>query len=282
MDLSPTFNYERVTLPRKAEELLSNIYPKKECLNDKNYDLVYIVKEDDNNPDLMMSLRSIDKFCTFHKVWIIGYKPSWVQNVEYIPTVQNGNKWKNSCTNWQAACKCKDISNDFILMNDDFFALKPIVDWKKSLNLALGTIDEEAAKYKNTKFSRWQGGFIYASELLDQLCCSTRYNYEAHTPIIINKKNYLKFLKLKPIKEFMETRNVLHKRSLYKNLFPDYNDEPKIIRDVKIRLNCDLLSLWLCESWLSVFDGVVSNYNQFPKTNAFLLRMFPEKSRFEI
>lgn len=280
MDLLSTFDYEKITLPRKAKELLSNIYPKKECIEDKNYDLVYIVKEDDNNPDLVMSLRSIDKFCSFRKVWIIGYKPSWVQNVEYIPTVQDGNKWENSCINWQTACECKDISDDFILMNDDFFALKPIIDWKKSLNLALGTIDEEAEKFRNTKFSKWQGGFIYASELLDKLGCNTRYNYEIHTPIIINKENYLNFLKLKPIEDFMKTHCVLHKRSIYKNLFPD-QDEPRITRDVKIRLNCDLLSLWLCEDWLSVFDGVLSNYSQFPKTNAFLLRMFPEKSRFE-
>lgn len=280
MNLLSTFDYEKVTLPRKAKELLSNVYPKKECLEDKNYDLVYIVKEDDNNPDLVMSLRSIDKFCSFRKIWIIGYKPSWVQNVEYIPTVQEGNKWENSCINWQTACECKDISDDFILMNDDFFALKPIVDWKKSLNLALGTVDEEAEKFRNTKFSKWQGGFIYASELLDELGCNTRYNYEIHTPIIINKENYLNFLKLKPIEDFMETHRVLHKRSIYKNLFPD-QDEPRITRDVKIRLNCDLLSLWLCEDWLSVFDGVLSNYTQFPKTNAFLSRMFPEKSRFE-
>jgi hypothetical protein len=39
------------------------------------YDLVYIVKEEEINPELVYSLRSIEKFCTFRKIWIVGHKP---------------------------------------------------------------------------------------------------------------------------------------------------------------------------------------------------------------
>ena len=45
-------------------------------------DFVYIVKEDEKNEDLKYSLRSIAKFYPENKVWIVGYKPSWVKNVE--------------------------------------------------------------------------------------------------------------------------------------------------------------------------------------------------------
>ena len=59
-------------------------------------DLVYIVKNSEVNEDLRYSLRSVAKFVPHDKIWIVGYKPSWVQNVEYLPVPQNlGSKWKN-------------------------------------------------------------------------------------------------------------------------------------------------------------------------------------------
>ena len=41
-----------------------------------------------------------------------------------------------------------------------------------------------------------------------------------------------------------------------------------------MRLHCDLLSLWLMDSWLSVFDDVVTNNKRFPKVNYFLIKCF--------
>lgn len=85
--------YNQIALPRLAMNFLNEkrkIY--ETCESDANYDLVYILKQSDINPDLKFSLRSIEKFCTYRKVWIVGYKPSWIKNVEYLPTVQTGNK----------------------------------------------------------------------------------------------------------------------------------------------------------------------------------------------
>ena len=275
----------RTTLSSRAQELIIANYDYDEKLDsDKKYDLVYILKESDNNPDLIMSLRSIEKFCTYRNVWIIGYKPNWLKNVSYLPTVQTGNKWFNSCINWKAACECKDISENFILMNDDFIALRPIHDWENSLNVCLGNVTDEANKWrKKAKASRWQNGFIFAEELLRTCHAKSCYNYESHLPIIINKKDYLKFLEIKPIKEFMETSKVLHKRSLYKNLFPSPDlSFPHKIKDVKINLGYDLTDNYLKENWISVFDDVIGNGLKFPKINKFLDKMFPNKSNFEI
>ena len=140
--------------------------------------ITYNLKQSDVNPDLKFSLRSVEKFCTFRNIWVVGYKPNWVKNVNYLPTVQSGNKWVNSMTNIVAACNCPEISEDFVLMNDDFFMLRSITDWRKTFNLCLNTIDEEAKKYENKNPSRWQYGFLYAKELLDALHCEKRYNWE--------------------------------------------------------------------------------------------------------
>lgn len=260
------------------------IDPSKVLSEDKQYDLVYILKRSERNQDLKFSLRSVAKFCSFRNIWLVGYKPTWVKNVHYLPTNQNQDKWKNSIINYRAACECKDISDNFILMNDDFFALNPIYNWKENLNVCLGTLEDEVEKYKiNEKRSRWQYAFEYAVELLDELNCKSHYDYESHVPIIINKKNFLEMLNKPEILQFNITPKVLHKRSVYKNLYPDTElDAPRKIKDVKITLKFDLSDSWLEEDWLSVFDDVVGNAKSYPKLNQYLSALFSEKCIFEV
>lgn len=276
--------YNQIAIPRLAINYLNeSVKPKQPYEPDFEYDLVYILKQSDYNPDLKFSLRSIEKFCSFRNVWIVGYKPNWVKNVNYLPTEQTGNKWVNSMTNITAACNCKEISDNFVLMNDDFFFLKNIRDWRSTCNLCLNTIDEEAAKYEKGKPSRWQWGFIYAKELLDQINCEKRYNYEFHGPIIFNKQKFLDMLQIPEIAEITKTNKCFHKRSIYKNLYPDLDlPAPRRFTDTKLKLGYDLLNMFLHDGFISVFDDVVDNDLKFPKLNAFLYRMFPNKSKYEI
>ena len=277
--------YNQIILPKLATNCLIESKKLKQVYEpDTQYDLVYILKQSDVNPDLKFSLRSVEKFCTYKNIWVVGYKPNWVKNVQYIPTIQNGNKWVNSMTNIIAACNCPDISEDFILMNDDFFIIKNITDWKTSFNLCLDTIDEEAKKYEKVdKPSKWQSGFLYARILLNQLKCKRRYNYEYHGPIIFNKHKFLEMINIPEIADIIKTDKCFHKRSIYKNLYPDLDlPTPKKFTDTKIKLSYDLLNIFLNQSFFSVFDGVIDNDVKYPKTNAFLYRMFIEKSKYEI
>lgn len=269
-------------LTPKQETLLNPTFIDFDLTN-KDYDLVYIVKEGDNNVDLKYSLRSICKFCTFRNVWIIGYKPKWIKDVKYIHTEQTGNKWKNSMLNYETACDCPEISDNFVLMNDDFFAIRQIVSWKETTNRCLGTIDEKinALKAKRS-LSRWQQAFGFAKELLNNLNCKSQYNYETHLPIIINKANFKTMLTIPAVQAFMKTPKVFHKRSIYKNLFQDTIEAPKVIEDVKIELLNDLDSLPLTENWVSVYDYVVDNVRRYPQINKLLRTLFEEKCRFEV
>ena len=273
------------SLSTKAKSLVENrnkIIPIYEA--DKQYDLVYILKEADINPDLKMSLRSVAQFCTFKNIWLVGYKPNWVQNVKFLKTEQTGTKWQNAMINMIAACECKDISEDFILMNDDFFALDYIRDWKKSLNLCLGTLEKQVLLYSTKRNkSRWQYGFEYAIDLLDKCGCNRHINYESHLPIIFNRYKFLEMCEKPVIKDFLNTPKVLHRRSVYKNLYPDLDlEEPTKIRDVKISIGRDLTDAWLHCNWLSVFDNVTENIRRYPRINKFLANMYPTKCEFEI
>lgn len=273
------------SLSLKANSFIQNKQKKVPiCESDKKYDLVYILKESESNPDLKMSLRSIAQFCTFKNIWLVGYKPNWVQNVKFLKTEQTGTKWQNAMINMIAACKCNEISEDFVLMNDDFFALDYIRDWKKSLNLCLGTLEKQVLLYSAKKNkSRWQYGFEYAVDLLDSLDCKRHLNYESHLPIIFNRNKFLEMCELEPIKKFINTNKVLHRRSVYKNLYPDIDlEEPVKIRDVKISIGRDLNDAWLHSNWLSVFDNVTDNVRRYPRINKFLNSMYPTKCMFEV
>jgi len=274
---------DRVKVLFKSQIEDCNIIKQDPIDTDTLYDLVYIVKEGEINPDLRMSLRSVSKFCKYRKIWIIGYKPSWVQNVEYIHTEQTGNKWKNSMVNYTTACTCPDISDNFILMNDDFFAIKQITNWEENTNVYLGTLLDEIKRYSKTeKKSRWQYAFSYAEELLTQMNCKNQFNYESHWPILINKKDFLEFLNRPEIKEFQNTKKVLHKRSVYRNLYPTKTVEnQRLIKDVKIPLGRDLTKDYLNECWLSVFDDVTDNWRNFPKLNGLLYTLFPDPCQYE-
>lgn len=222
-------------------------------------DFVYIVKEDENNEDLKYSLRSIAKYYPENKVWIVGYKPSWVKNVEYLPVKQSKDKWKNSMTNILTACKCKDISDDFILMNDDFFMIKPLIPIEMIANTTLGLLSSTINKNKELK-SPWYDAFQQVYDLLKDLNIpEPYYDFEAHLPLQINKKKFIKVINLPKVQEFMKTSKVLHKRTLYKNF-----DKPekmiKIPADVKIERRYDDANrrVNIC-GWLSVYDRQVGN-----------------------
>ena len=245
-------------------------------------DLVYIVREGDDNVDLRYSLRSIEKFVPYNKIWIVGYKPKWVQNVEYLPIKQDcGSKWKNSIKNIEAACKCKDISEDFILMNDDFFAIKPIENLEESVNINLGNLDIGIKKFGTIK-SNWGRGFNYLKDLLEDLNISKPYyNFESHTPMIINKKKYLEVMSLPKVQEFMKTSKVLHKRSLYGNYAGIGQKGKVLLQDVKIQKVAELNTKTKVCDWVSTFDGQITSIHKYASLSHYFNRLFPNKSKFE-
>jgi len=268
---------------KEIDQCVESIKEKTDFITKRNDlpDLVYIVKPGDKNEDLKYSLRSVEKFVPHNNIWIVGYKPNWVYNVGYIPVAQTENKWKNSVKNIIAACSNEYISDDFILMNDDFFAIKPIKDLIESVNVSLGLLDDTLKERKKKKIdSSWGKAFGHVNKLLETLGVpKPYYNYESHTPILINKKRYLEVMELPEVQEFMKTSKVLHKRSLYKNID---KIEPKILsRDVKlsnVKDDTEIKSK-VCE-WLSVFDDQVGN-TQYKTLNKLLRTLFPSQCIYE-
>lgn len=88
-------------------------------------DVVYLVKPSERNEEIRWSLRSL-KNLPHDRVFFSGYMPSWVRNVTHIPVFQlPGQKHANSIRNQRAALEHPEVSDPFILFNDDHFVMKP-------------------------------------------------------------------------------------------------------------------------------------------------------------
>lgn len=178
-------------------------------------DVVYMVKESENNEELRYSLRTLEAHFPHNRVVIVGFKPSWVQNVYHIKVPQDGQtKYKNIDKNWGALLRDDEISDNFVLFNDDFF----VIDKVKELPMMYyGSLDEHIADMK--KRSRPAKYIQRVQNTLDTLrrwhdvgeICS----YELHMPMVIRKEMchglwiHCSKYKIKPYEM----------RSLYGNLF---------------------------------------------------------------
>jgi hypothetical protein len=93
-------------------------------------DIVYILGTgsvwEDN--EIRFSLRSVVKnVLDLENVFVIGERPKWLRTAIWIPCSDPySQKWKNGYHKISRACREPAISDEFLLMNDDFFFFKPI------------------------------------------------------------------------------------------------------------------------------------------------------------
>jgi hypothetical protein len=154
-------------------------------------DAVYIVGPWAVNEQLRYSLRSLAKNMPYvDKVWIVGSCPAWVSDeVGKILLEPAEDKFDNQRQSLRAACADDRISEDFILMNDDMFALVELPElpvWHLGpLNLLIKRVRERGETPEN---NQWVRGMV---AMLDQMRDWGYRNpkaYEAHVPLPFNRK----------------------------------------------------------------------------------------------
>lgn len=82
------------------------------------------VKPGENNPQLKMAIRSWEKNLKFGRIWVTGYRPSWLTGVEFIEG-NHGSYHANVYNNIRAACEHPDVADSVLVTNDDFFVTSP-------------------------------------------------------------------------------------------------------------------------------------------------------------
>lgn len=178
-------------------------------------DAVYICREG-NNEELRYSLRTIHNLKEVENVYVIGGKPNWYKG-EYIP-VNSSNKYQHAITNLHVLTKTHTISEEFILMNDDFFVIKPV---DKLLTYDEGLLLNKIIKYNkfnpNSKYTNWlKNTHLFLKDRLK----AEPLSFELHIPMKMTKTGLAEALKY----------NILW-RSYYGNMFTYDSVETQ---DVKI------------------------------------------------
>lgn len=189
-------------------------------------DVVYVVKEAEENEELRYSLRSLVNV-PHGRLFIAGFKPEWLKNCVHIPMEQKGSKFTNSTANLLTACKNEELSDDFIFMNDDFFVMKPI-DSIPAMHR--GKVADVLKSYKDERGSdEYVDGMEQTKDVLNQMGFVEPLSYELHLPIVINKKKFIQAIaKQRKLNPHM---TVVHKRTLYGNfagIAGDQTDDVKI------------------------------------------------------
>ena len=184
-------------------------------------DFVYICR-DEENEELRYSIRSVLLSFPEAKVWVVGGKPKWYSG-NYIFLKQDNNKYANAVNNLRAVCNTPEISEQFILMNDDFFIIKKIETIEQFYN---GLLSEKIDKFiKITGSSMYIRKLITTNNRLNKLGFTNPLDYELHVPMPMHKAGLLDVLTKHP--ECLW-------RSMYGNLF---NVGGKQMEDVKVYRN---------------------------------------------
>lgn len=178
-------------------------------------DILYPLKYEENNFELRYSLRSLVNL-PHDKIFMCGFKPSWVtSDVIEIHVEQNPfeSKYLRSIKNLIAAMDDDRISENFILMNDDFFILKPI-DPELLPALHRGPLNDMINYfYRKHTSSAYTHGLIAVFNKLEEIGVSDPLSYELHVPMVINKTNFKKALAI-----CLEIEG-FGKRTIYGNMF---------------------------------------------------------------
>ena len=129
--------------------------------------------------ELLFALRSIEKHLTgFDNLVIIGDRPEWYKG-EYVQAKDYNGKQFSIYSKFLIACELSNVTDNFIMWNDDIFLLKDI-DTCQIDNWYDGKMKDTACKNHGLRYKEAIANTLqYLPEGL---------NYDIHAPCIYNKK----------------------------------------------------------------------------------------------
>lgn len=229
-------------------------------------DIVYFCRGGENE-ELRYSLRSVEKNFPHRKVWIYGEKPGWCKPDEFVRISQEreeaNTKWDRVRAMYRMVCLNPEISEDFVLFNDDFYIMKPVEELPAFYRCSLCEyIVRLELAHQNTP-SEYSMLIRKAFAFLDEAKLPTR-SYELHIPMIFNKHKLLEVLGACP--DLRATRSIYGN---YCRLEGVQHDDVKIYKNKpEFDRNSDFLS-----SEDEAFED--ADFGDFIRES------FAEKSKFE-
>jgi hypothetical protein len=197
---------------------------------------------------------------------VVGGKPDWYVG-NYINVEQKESKYKNAVENLKTISTSDQISESFVLMNDDFYIIKKI---DKIENFHGGYLLNKINLYQklngNSQYTRKLSGTY---KKLKALGFENPLDYELHVPMIMEKEKLKIILEL--IDQFLW-------RSIYGNKFEVGGTE---MQDVKVYTSGPLVlkSYNLNIDSHTYLSSADSSFNNI--FNKILKDKFNKKTKFE-
>lgn len=230
-------------------------------------DVVYMVREGDQNPELRYSLRSLANL-PHDRVWVVGYRPAWLSDaVEHVPVAQSDVKHENTWRIWRAISRFARIFDEFTLMNDDFFVLRPVdrvpARHAGSLDAWLGSLPAHSPTAKRMR-ATW--------DALSYVCRGPMLSWELHMPMVVDRRLLAEVMEYADMWRARNRSEPLCKRTLYGNYALLGGEQAP---DCKIR---DKTTVPTADQPLvSTLDGSF----RYGKVGQWLRDRFPEPSPYE-
>lgn len=236
-------------------------------------DVVYVLGAGspwDNN-ELRYSLRSLEAFLTnVGRVYVVGHCPAWLTDVVHLPFPdRHGCKERNIMLKMAYACGHPDLSEYFLSIHDDHFALAPqsasdIPNWAGT---SLGHLAKSVGQGNN-----WREAVINTDQALQSRGMTT-HNFDIHLPMLINKNH---FPAVMDQYDWSQPRGFVVK-SLYGNTM---GLDPVNTTDMKVNKHyttAEIVDRLRGRAWFSLGNGGLNRYFK-----ALLAALYPQPSRFEL
>lgn len=147
-------------------------------------DLVWICRNGENE-ELRYSIRSATQNLEHESVWVVGGKPDWYRGNSIKVKQSLGEKYNNAKNNLLTIINSNQISDEFILMNDDFFTLKET----KLKPYFSGTLQERLDRnIRLSPNSAYTAKIQQTMEMLESLGYQEPLDYSIHVPMALDKQ----------------------------------------------------------------------------------------------
>lgn len=163
------------------------------------YDIVYFVKNGPHDEELRYSLRSVEEYFRYKKVWFYGGCPMDLKPDYYVQVTQNmPSKWENVRKMMMEVCQNDDITENFWLFNDDFFILRPIDEnMEPRFDGTLTSKIQQIRDKHHGEDSEWSKNLGKLRQTLKKYKKPEKC-YAIHEPILVNRRKMLEVLEKFP------------------------------------------------------------------------------------
>jgi hypothetical protein len=224
-------------------------------------DIVYICRDGDNE-ELRYSIRSAVKNLPHDNLWVVGGKPDWYRGA-HIPILQDKSYFLNAKRNLRRVIHADQISDTFILMNDDFFVMNKINDLSYMYSgLLLDKIQKREFHSPGDLYTKML--LKTYSELYQRSNIKQPLDYELHVPMMFEKQK---------LSSVIGSQGLW--RSMYGNIYKVGGEE---FKDIKIYNKDHILSNTVIDinsNYLSTEDKVFEDHKEW------FNKKFSKPSKFE-